>query len=163
MDKILKSPKVRNTFSELSKCKKTKCSLKTSQLSKLIERTTRLKCTQKLKTQQDLCRTKYFIKNQLKMYLKAVPECMKTFCSTEMTHFKQQYLSASRELQNDLEKLLSIIELQRVPSPSGKKKTPNNLHKDYVKYSVMPKEKAKMYIKRRIMIVEEMIVLFSKL
>lgn len=163
MDKLFKSPHVRDTFKELSKCKKTKCSLKTSQLSKLIERTTRLKCTQKLKTQQDLCRTKYFIKNQLKIYLKAVPECMKTFCRTELSHFKQQYLSASRELLNHLEKLLSIVELPGVGTPSGKKKTPNNLHKDYVKYSVMPKEKAKMYIKRRIIMVKEMIVLFSKL
>jgi hypothetical protein len=162
MDKLFNFPKVRNSFKNLTHCRKSKCAVKTSTLSKLIERTTRLKCTQKRNSEKEHCRTKYFIKNQLKHYLKAVPDCMKIHCAKDTREFKTAYLSAARELLHDLEKVLVVIERSGVRAPTGILKMPMNLRRDYVRYSAMPRDKAKMYVERRIATTKEMIGLFMK-
>jgi hypothetical protein len=150
MEAILRDSSVRQSFHGLNKCRVTNCKLASPTFHKLIERTTRLKCTQKRRPVREACRTKYFIKNQLKAYLTEMPQCMKSNCIGDIKKFGGDYLSAANRYLADLQSVLKSPEV-------GKKPARADLSALYEKY----KGKEKFLI-RKIENTKTMIKLFSK-
>ena len=150
MEAILRENSVRQSFHGLNKCRMTNCKLASPTFHKLIERTTRLKCTQKRRSAQEACRTKYFIKNQLKAYLTEMPQCMKSNCIGDIKKFGGDYLSAANRYLADLQSVLKSL-------GAGKKSVRADLSALYEIYR--GKEK---FLIRKIENTKTMISLFAK-
>lgn len=150
MESLFRTPDVRRAFNKLNECRASKCTLKSSSFSKLVERTTRLKCTQKRKSQREACRTKYFIKNNLKSYLKDVPKCMESHCIGDIKEFGSEYLKAANSLLSLLLRVQRMLKAHNRPTNSEELEV-------YNKY-----DGKENYLERKINNTREMIELFKK-
>jgi hypothetical protein len=150
MESIFRTPDVRRALNKMNECRVDNCTLKSSTFSKLIERTTRLKCTQKRKSTREVCRTKYFIKNSLREYLQDVPECMKMNCMADIKKFKHEYLDASNSLLSLLLRVQRMLAAHKRPTKSEELEV-------YNKY-----DGKEIYLERKINNTRDMIQLFKK-
>jgi hypothetical protein len=150
MESIFRTPDVRRAFNQLNTCRVDKCTLKSPTFHKLIERTTRLKCTQKRKSVREACRTKYFIKNSLKPYLTDVPKCMEAHCIGDIKQFGKEYLHAADSL------LSSLLHVQKCVKTNVRPSKIEELEV-YNKY----KGKAAGFLERKIQNTRDMIAMFK--
>jgi hypothetical protein len=148
MEAIFRTPEVHRAFNQLNTCRTTHCTLKTPIFHKLIERTTRLKCTQKRKSVREACRTKYFIKNSLKIYLKDVPKCMEAHCIGDIKQFGKEYLNAANSL-------LSLLLHVQKSLKSGVRPDNQQELEVYNKY-----KNKEVFLERKIQNTRDMITLF---